>query len=313
MDPFSWMSMIGMGANLLGNLFGGKKQMPEQINPLTDQYYQQVLNELGNWNNKQSGAIQDVKYDQSGVRRQANAAQNIQKQQANVNAPGANDWFDAFMEEQLPGYREEAAKAAEMATRGGSAGQAERAQELSRQAAQNAAAQFGGRGMFSGAANEAVGQGAANPLAAYQNQMGQDYQNAFMGAYQPLASQGQQLAYRGQQDAFNNTMNQLGQQLNSAQVAGNMFGNSANIGTNLANLFGQRAQGAESWRNDVAQPFYATPSYQPNALSTFGQGLTNFGYFGSGLSDNPSGAKKTNGKSYGRKDQPTGVVDKGDY
>jgi hypothetical protein len=270
--------------------------MPQQINPLTDQYYQDVLQELSRWNQQQGMYQQQADQARQRLGAQGNIAEDIRDRQGNVNVPGANDWFYDFMDEQVPGYREEAQQVAEMATRGGSAGQAARAQVLSEQAARNAANQMAAQGgTYSGAGAKAVAEGAAGPLAAYQDALGQQYQNAFMGAYTPLASQGQSLAYQGQQDNFQNTMNQLGQMLSSTQLAGNMYGNAMNGAQNSANLAGQRAQGAEQWRNDVAQPFYATPSYKPNPMATFGNGLMNLGLLGSSFNSNPAGAKDGTG------------------
>jgi len=291
MDPFTLMSLIGAGVNLIGNAQGGQKVMPEQINPLTNGYYQDILGELNRWNGQQNQYQQQANQARGQLNREAGTARDIRNQQSNVAVPGANDWFTDFMDEQIPGYRAEAQQVAEMATRGGSAGQAERAQIMSEQAARNAANQFAGSGgMFSGATSQAVAEGAASPLARYQDELGKQYQNAFMGAYTPLAGQGQQLAYQGQQDQFQNTMNQLGQMLSSTQLAGNLFGNAMGGAQNAAGLAGQRAQGAEGYRHDIAQPFYATPNYQPNQMSTLGNDLSNFGTLGAGFIGNPANA-----------------------
>lgn len=308
MDPFTLMSLIGGGTSLISNLFGPKETMPTQINPLTDQYYQDILGELSNWNSQQSGAMANAETARGRVEGSAKQAEDIRNRQGNVNAPGADDWFDDFMEEQIPGYRAQAQAAAEMATRGGSAGQAERAQKLSEDAARTVAGQFAGSGgMFSGGMGEAVGQGAANPIADYQNQLGNQYQNAFMGAYTPLAGQGQSLAYQGQQDAFSNAMNQLAQQLQSTQLAGNMYGNSMGGALNAGQLYGSRAQGAEANRHDVAQPVWASPTQSPNAMATFGQGLSNLGMMGSSFMNSPSGAQNTNNTNpWGRYEIPGG-------
>lgn len=285
MDPFTLMSMLGGGANLIGSLFGPKETMPTQINPLTDQYYQDVLRELGMWNSKQAGADAEAGRARSQMGATAGRIGSLADNMAGVSKPGALDWFDDYMDEQVPGYMDMATQVAERATRGGMEAQQQRANRVSEEAGRMVAQQLGPGAMFSGAGQAAVGEGIATPLRDYEAQLGDAYQNAFMNAYTPLAGQGQALGAQGKQNEFQNAMNQLSSMISGQQAMGNLFGNVGQQALGQSQLYGQRAQGAEQSRHDIAQPFYASPNMSPNMGQQIGSNLANLGMMGAGLFD----------------------------
>jgi hypothetical protein len=260
MDPFTILSLISQGGGLLSSLFGGE-QTPENINPYTADFMNQLQGLIGDTQGNIGASTQRLDQSQSQVSQTANRIGQATNKIGDVKAPDPNAFMEQFMG-NIPQYQDIARSVAEQAGRVGGRSVQENAQRASVQAGQNAARSTPGGAGFSGAQATAVGQAAANPLAEALNNASNLASQNYTGTFNQLAGQGQGLAAQGQQAGFQNALQQLQAEIGGLSQEGSLQGALANQNVNrlgqdqnqLGNLLSQYGANAGPVYNRPEDP-----------------------------------------------------------
>lgn len=260
MNPLLLAALGQGGAALLSPLFQQEVQ-PANVNPLTAPFLQDLQNQMQQLQAQINQQQQSLEQTGTQQARSAQAAGQIAEQAQEVQAPGPNEWFKVFLG-NVPEYQAIAQQTADQATQIAGRSGEEQAQRLSQQAARTTAEQFAGSGAgFSGAAQQAVGEAAINPLAQFQSNLAQSQANVFSSGLNQLLGQGQGLAQASQQQAFNNQLQALSQALQGQQVAGGLYGQQAQTQLGQQNILSQLLGQNQAQQAQIAAPVFSTPDY----------------------------------------------------
>jgi len=280
MDPITLMMMLGLGGQA-ASMFGIGKTDPsyQQTNPLTDQYYADIMKQIQRtqsqqeqYNSQATGAI-----DRS---RQAGAdMQRTEGQIAGMNAPDVNAWFEDFLG-QVPEYQRIAKQGAESFTEQQGRNLQEQARVQQSQSLEAAGTGFGGQA-FSGAAAGAAGAAAAQPIAQAQNQLGNLQAQMAGNNFNSMTGQGMGLAQNSQQQGFSNELQQLAQLLGSQQGRAGIEQGAAQGYSGIGGQYASLLSGLRGAQADVAQPVYMPVAGTDIAgdlsqLAMGGAGLANY-------------------------------------
>lgn len=248
------------GASLITGLLsalgvGQQQGGYEQVNPYTDQFYQQLMQSLAQSQNAQQAGLDRSTAAQSKQTGIANDMGQTVDQMGNLQQPEAMDWFNNWLG-AVPEYQRIAQQAGEQFTETAGRSIQEQGRLNQAQAMTDAAAQFAGQNAFSGAAASAVGQAAAKPLADAQAQLTGQQANIASQTFNQQAGQGQGLAFQGTQNEFNNALQALTQALQGQQLQAGVFGQQAGMGLTEANMAMQQGNNILAQQGQIAQPVY---------------------------------------------------------
>lgn len=270
MDPLTALALVQGGLGIASN-FTQQEVQPENINPLTSQYYSDLLRQIAQLQSNLQGRQQGIDQAIASQQQTAGQAQRVAGDIEGMDTPDPNAWFQQFLG-NVPEYQQIAQQAAEQATTLAGRGGQEQAEMLAQQAARQAAGAFAGSGQ-SGAARGAATEAALAPLADFQQRMAQTQANTFSSGLQQLLGQGQGLAQQSQQQAFANQLSALSQALGGLQTAGGLYGQAGQQALGNANLTAGLLQQALGNQAAMAEPVYSTPDYYnplDRATSTVG-------------------------------------------
>lgn len=249
---------LGNAALQLGTgLYGAynANQAPQQINPYTDQQRASLEQQYAQQMQMYQAQLQQAQLANQQIQASERQAGAVTDQISRVEQPGAMDWYDNFLG-SVPGYQQIASNLAETATSDLGRSINEQVQLDTQQAMAQAMNQFGGQNPYSGAAQAALGQAVAQPMAAGRTQMLGQKADIESGTFNQLAGQGQGLAAQGTQGEFANAMAALNQQLGGIGAQGAMAQGRAQSAYQGAGLAGQMASGAQSGLTQMADPMF---------------------------------------------------------
>lgn len=274
--------IIGALASLASQAMADTSQ-PDQINPLTDQRYQDLQNMMSQYQpqfNALSGEAQQSRQAQQGTARKS---EQLGSQAETLRQASPNAWFGQYMEniEEYKNVAEEVSRlSTEQLGRDISTQQAIDMEQALRAAGDATAGQG-----FSGAAQAAAGQSAGQVIGQAGLARQQAATDVFNQTFQNMAGQGQQLAFQDQQMQFNNALQQLGVALQGQGQAGSLFGQAGQqaIGqqSNIANLI----NAIQGNIQDISQPVYSRPEVNNKYsgvganIAAIGQGIDSAGEF----------------------------------
>lgn len=289
MDPLTIMGLImaagGGLAEGLGGLFS-KETVPENINAQQTAQFQQLLDSLLQSNQDNlSESLNSATRTQEQIASVASKQGQITQQIGQLDAPEADDWFESFTQKYVPAYQAIASETASQASQMPNA--QERADRASSQGVTAALDQFAGGGSYSGAAAGAATEAAVNPQLEYLSAVDQMFGNSYNSTFSNLASQGQGLAFQGQQNEFLNSLQSLTSQLSGFGQQGQTLGTQLQGSLGTANIFSNQQSNLMNNQAQLSQPVYATPSYTESPVQGLGTALGGIGnLFGAASSNN---------------------------
>lgn len=278
MDPLLLAALIQGGGGLLSGLSGlfSQQTQPENINAAQTQAFTQLLEGLMQTNQASlDQSLLDASRTTSQISNVAAQQGQITQDIANVQVPGADDWFTEFTSKYVPAYQQIAQQTAEAASQLPNA--QERADRASSQGVTAALDQFAGGGAYSGAAARSAAEAAVNPQLDYLNQVDQAFGQAYGSTFQNLANQGQQLSFQGQQNEFLNNIQQLQAQLGGLGQQGQTLGTSLQGSLGQAGQYNQMQSSVLGQLGQLSQPVYSTPSYTESPFNQLGGAISGLG------------------------------------
>ena len=280
------LNALLQGGGGIAGMLGAGERAPQQVNPYTDQVMAQLNEAIAGAMGLYEAGLGEQRRAASDVRGTERRMGDIGRDIQAVEQPGAMDWYDNWLG-AVPGYQQIAGELAETATQDLGRSIEEQVQLDTQRAVTEAQNQFAGaRG---GAAQAALGQAIAQPMAAGRSQMLGQKAGIESQAFGQLAGQGQQLSAAGTQNEFANALQTLIQSLGTeGQIGASQMGRggqalqSAGMGAQLAGQFsGQRAGLADPIYVEQENPFAALISGLGGGLSSLADPSYGFSWTGS--------------------------------
>jgi len=263
MDPMTLALLANIGIQGLGPLFNSKENV--NINPYTEQIMQDFYRQLAEAKSQYEAQIAQGNRATQEMSGTANQMGNIANEAKNLEGPGANEWYDQWLQ-NVPGYQEIAKNLAESSTQNLGRSVDEQVALDTQRAMTEAMNQFAGQNAYSGAAQAALGQAVAQPMANARVQMNANKAGIESNAFNQMAGQGQGLSFQGKQNEFTNALQTLMSALEGygqkagvqAQQAGNYLqgaGIAGNMVSGLNSSLGQ--MGTPLMQTQDTNPFMA--------------------------------------------------------
>lgn len=269
------LGAVGAGVNLLSG-FLGKKEQPEQINPLTDQRLKDLLAQLG----QAQGQYNTLGAEAGGIRNQqqtvAGNAGRVASKAENLTQASPNAWFEQYLG-NVPEYQAIAKEVSEMSMSQYGRDIAEQTNIRMEQAMKAAGDATAGQG-FSGAAAASAGQAAAGVVGQAGLQQGQMAADIFNQTFNQQAGAGQNLAFQDQQMQHQNALNQLGTALQGYQAQGGILGSAGNNAVQSQGNLGAIINALQGNVQDITQPVYSSPTIT-NQFAGAGDAIGAMGQF----------------------------------
>lgn len=269
------LGAVGAGVNLLSG-FLGKKEQPEQINPLTDQRLKDLIAQLG----QAQGQYNTLGAEAGGIRNQqqtvAGNAGRVANKAENLTQASPNAWFEQYLG-NIPEYQDIAKEVSEMSMSQYGRDIAEQTNIQMEQALKAAGDATAGQG-FSGAAAASAGQAAAGVVGQAGLQQSQMAADIFNQTFNQQAGAGQNLAFQDQQMQHQNALNQLSTALGGYQAQGSILGSAGNNAVQSQGNLGAIINALQGNVQDITQPMYSTPTIT-NPLAGAGNAIGAMGQF----------------------------------
>lgn len=269
------MGAAGGLMNLLSPLFN-RSQLPQQINPLTDQRLQDLLAQLGQAQGQYNTLGGEATTSRDSQNRVASTIGKTSNDVRNLTQPSPNAWFEQYLG-NVPEYQQVAKQVSEMSMSQYGRDLAEQTNRQMEQALRAAGDATAGQG-FSGAAAQAAGQAAGNVLGQAGLQRSQMAADIFNKTFNNQAGQGQQLAFNDQQMQFQNALEKLTTALQGYTRQGSLLGQAGGQALGQQSNLGAIINALQGNVQDITQPVYATPQTS-NAFSGAGDALASMGQY----------------------------------
>ena len=268
MNPY--IAALMMGIQAIAPMLSQQENV--NLNPYTDDQLaalkKQIAEAMSQYQSGQNQA-QQIQGQVQGTEAQMNQVADEAK---NLEGPGANEWFTQWLKD-VPGYQQVAEQVAQQSTENLNRSIEEQTRLETQKAMSEAMNQFAGNG-YSGAAQAALGQAAALPMAQAMAQMNQTKAGIQSNTFNQLAGQGQNLSFQGKQNEFSNAMESLMQALQGyGQVNNSQLGRLSGTYQNLGNI-SNRMNNLNANLTQISDPQFQTQDSNPFIASLL-QGSAN--------------------------------------
>ncbi len=249
------LALINAGLQLaggVGNMLGGAQTT--NVNPYTAEQIQALKKAQADaMAQYQAAMAQSNTYnDQLGGIGRSMAQTGAEMR--NVDQPGATDWYDNWLKE-VPGFQQIASTLAESSTKDLNRSIDQQVALDTQKAMTEAMNTFAGNA-YSGAAQAALGQAVAQPMAQGRVQMNQNKAGIEANTFNQQAGQAQGLTAQSTQNEFNNAIQSLMSALQAQNAQGGMVANQAANYANQGQLAAGMFNNAQAGLSSMSDPIF---------------------------------------------------------